>query len=79
MAVDELRDACRKLGHPLGEVKLVGEGREYHEAGESEVLVAQSASGESLVVIYEGGRIALNRVLLTRPLDAVPEWIELIP
>ncbi len=79
VAIDDLRYACERSGHPIGEVKLVGQPEGDGEPIVREILIASDMSGRPLVVFYQDGDIAMSRLLLGDWAESVSEWIDVLP
>jgi hypothetical protein len=78
-AIDSLRGACERSGHPIGDVKLVGQPEDDGEPVVREILVASDKSDRPVVVFYQDGGIAMSRLLLGDRAERVSGWIDVLP
>jgi hypothetical protein len=79
VAIDGLRYACERSGHPIGEVKLAAQPEGDGEPVVREILVASDESGRPLVVFYQDRGIGMSRLLLGDRAERVSEWIDVLP
>jgi hypothetical protein len=67
-----------ELGHSVADVSVTGGTAPAESEPRREVLVATGANGSSLLVIYSSGPIAVSRAVLTRSVEHMPEWVEVL-